>query len=233
MKIKIPKKPDRIILLELGAIAALLFVNYAFTIQYRSDSIMEDPFANDKEWEVQIVLGKFEPEEPNRPEPQPEKHQAIELPVDLNKLKLVPDLFKLPKTGPVLKPKFNFAPVAHLNLTPAVDSSSTIIDAPMAEKMPEFPGGETALSKFIVENYRVPDIVTEVADQVFMTVEFVLDEEGKVVEIQILNCTVPGFGAEREARRVYQAMPRWTPALYNGKPTKIRVRQPLKIKIDD
>ncbi len=98
--------------------------------------------------------------------------------------------------------------------------------------MPEFPGGEKALNAFIDRNFKIPSRIYDFADDVTVVVEFVIDENGDVVDVQILSCNKPGFGIEREAKSIYANMPKWKAGIHQGEKAKVRMRQPIKIQIN-
>jgi len=61
-------------------------------------------------------------------------------------------------------------------------------------------------------------------------IQFVIDQEGKVSEIQPL--TNLGYGMEQEAIRVLKKADKWNPAVQNGRHVKTYRRQPITFQID-
>lgn len=94
------------------------------------------------------------------------------------------------------------------------------------ECMPEFPGGELALRKFIAENVKYPEMAKE--NSIFGTVyvRFVVDEAGKVVNIEVLRGVDPLL--DKEAVRVVGSMPKWTPGKQLNKPAKVAMTIPIR-----
>lgn len=232
MKILGTKPPDRIALLEVGIIIGLVAVNLAFSVN-REYTPIDPPFDPGPNIETPYVMGPIIYDDPPIPHP---KKQICKEPIEPIRpnapIELVSDLFKIDEPVIALQPKVTPGVIPHLVIQPRIDTS-TIIDAVVADAMPEFPGGEAALGRYIQRNYRIPDDVLYNADQLMMLVEFILDHKGKVVNVQVVDCSFPGFGAEQEALRVYRGMPDWEPATYRGKSVKIRVRQPLRINISN
>lgn len=103
----------------------------------------------------------------------------------------------------------------------------------IVEESPEFPGGQSELIKFLQENVVYPDDdrVKGVEGRVYVT--FVVDEEGFISRVQILNGTrKKGTEAMRkEAIRVVNSMPRWKPGYQNGKPVKVKYTLPFTFKL--
>ena len=79
----------------------------------------------------------------------------------------------------------------------------------IVEHMPEFPGGDVEMRKFIAENTKYPEEAKAkgLVGKVF--VQFVIDKEGSVVNIKIARGVDPIL--DNEAIRVVQSMPKWKP----------------------
>jgi len=99
----------------------------------------------------------------------------------------------------------------------------------MAEKMPEFPGGEEALMKYLSENLEYPELATEDKLEGKVTIGFVVQEDGKVVDVEVLEGI--GGGCDEEAVRVVNAMPNWSPGYEKGKPVKVEYSLPIAFKL--
>ncbi|HPB36488.1 MAG TPA: energy transducer TonB, partial [Bacteroidales bacterium] len=97
------------------------------------------------------------------------------------------------------------------------------------EEMPGFPGGESALMKFINDNLRYPQLALEngIAGRVICT--FVIDGRGKVSDIQVIRSVDPNL--DREATRVISMMPDWKPGKQRGKPVRVRYTLPIIFKL--
>lgn len=82
------------------------------------------------------------------------------------------------------------------------------------EQMPQFPGGDTELLKYIRDNLQYPQAALENNIQGRVIVQFVVGKDGKVTNVQILK------GVDRlcdqEAVRVIESMPQWIPGKHNG-----------------
>lgn len=87
----------------------------------------------------------------------------------------------------------------------------------VVEEMPEFPGGKEAFQKFLVRHLRQPDNLDE-GVKVMVRVRFVIDEEGRIGKLQILES---GDGLEKEVVRVVNKMPVWKPGRQNGRKVSV------------
>ena len=94
-----------------------------------------------------------------------------------------------------------------------VEKSENPAPADTVRQMPEFPGGMTALMKYLTENRRSPLVDTR-RGKVF--VSFVIDEEGRATQPKIVKGIDKAF--DEETIRLVNEMPRWKPAMKNGKP---------------
>ncbi len=99
----------------------------------------------------------------------------------------------------------------------------------VVENMPEYPGGEVAMYKFIGENIEYPRMAKEsgISGRVFVT--FVVERNGSVTDVQILRGI--GGGCDEEAIRVIKMMPQWTPGKQRGKPVRVQYRMPIKFTL--
>ncbi len=97
-----------------------------------------------------------------------------------------------------------------------------------AEKMPEFPGGPSAMRRYIYENMKFPVIAGKVATgRVF--VSFVVDIDGSVKDIKIVRGLDPF--CDKEAIRIIESMPKWEPGQQNGKAVKVQYTVPINFTL--
>lgn len=98
------------------------------------------------------------------------------------------------------------------------------------EDKPEFPGGEAALLKWIAQNTKYPEMAKENGIQGRVFVGFVIDKAGKVTEVKILRGVDPYL--DKEALRVVNNMPSWSPGKQRGKPVKVSYQVPIKFTLN-
>lgn len=99
----------------------------------------------------------------------------------------------------------------------------------VVEAMPEFPGGQNALNKYLSENIKYPQMAKESGIQGRVFVTFVVEKDGRVTDVRILRGI--GGGCDEEAIRVVQNMPRWTPGKQRGKPVRVQFNLPVKFTL--
>ena len=113
------------------------------------------------------------------------------------------------------------APVATQKITEEVEQPFVIV-----EQMPQFPGGEKEMMKFIKNNLRYPSLAAENGIRGTVIVNFVVDHEGKITRIKVVRGI--GGGCDEEAMRVLTKMPNWSPGRQGGKPVLVSYTVPIK-----
>jgi protein TonB len=95
--------------------------------------------------------------------------------------------------------------------------------------MPEFPGGEAAMYKFINNIIDYPRMAKEsgISGRVFLT--FVVERDGSATDVRILRGI--GGGCDEEAVRVIKAMPNWTPGKQRGRPVRVQFQMAIKFTL--
>lgn len=99
----------------------------------------------------------------------------------------------------------------------------------MVEQMPQFPGGQVELMKWIGEHLKYPTIAQENGVQGRVTCQFVVGKDGKVREVTVLKTLDPY--CDKEAVRVIMAMPNWIPGKQNGKAVAVKYTVPITFRL--
>lgn len=100
----------------------------------------------------------------------------------------------------------------------------------IVEDMPEFPGGEVALRKFIAENIKYPEIALENDIQGKVYVRFVVTSTGAVDQVQVARGVDPLL--DEEAVRVVKQLPKWTPGRQRGKNVSVWYTVPINFQLN-
>ncbi len=109
------------------------------------------------------------------------------------------------------------------------DSTASISNSSKTEIMPEFPGGEKELIKYLSKNVKYPIVARENGVQGRVVVQFFITSTGKIKDITILKSVESSL--DSEAMRVTSLMPDWSPAKLNGKPVNVKFTMPISFKI--
>jgi TonB family protein len=101
----------------------------------------------------------------------------------------------------------------------------------VVETMPSFPGGQEAMSKYLVENIKYPQEAKKNGVQGTVFVTYIVETDGTVSNVKVLR----GFESEcdAEAFRVVSSMPNWTPGKQKGQAVRVQFNLPIKFKLDE
>lgn len=105
-----------------------------------------------------------------------------------------------------------------------VEEDNTVYNTAGIEVKPDFPGGMEKFYAFVGRNYQTPE-EEGLKGKVYVT--FVVEKDGSLTDIKVIRDI--GYGTGKEAIRVLNKCPRWTPGEQNGK--KVRVLYSLPITI--
>lgn len=119
------------------------------------------------------------------------------------------------------------APVASDNSKIAGDSDVLFTTV---DQMPQFPGGEREMLRFIKNNLRYPLSAQENGVQGTVILNFVVDREGKIINIKVVKPI--GFGCDEESVRVLQKMPLWTPGKQRGQTVLVSFTMPIRFVLN-
>lgn len=91
-----------------------------------------------------------------------------------------------------------------------------MVPAIHSAELPSFPGGDSALEKYISSNLSYPAYAKENGVEGVVTVGFTVGTDGSISNAKILKMVDPDL--EKEALRLINAMPSWEPAEKDGSP---------------
>ena len=97
------------------------------------------------------------------------------------------------------------------------------------EQMPQFPGGDEALIKYLSSHINYPPMAAENNIQGRVVVAFVVDKTGKVGEVNVVRSVDKDL--DREAVRVCKSLPKFVPGRQNGQPVSVWFTLPVTFKL--
>ena len=106
---------------------------------------------------------------------------------------------------------------------PADTTKNVVYD--VTETMPQFPGGQGVLMKYLAANIKYPASAVKAKKQGRVIVTFIIQKDGSVAKARIAKSVDPELDAE--ALRIVKAMPNWTPGTQDGKPVNVRYTIPV------
>jgi TonB family protein len=95
----------------------------------------------------------------------------------------------------------------------------------IVEQMPDFPGGELALRKFIAQEVKYPAIASQKGIQGKVFVNFVVAKDGSVKNAKVIRGVDPLL--DLEALRVVNSLPKWKPGKQKGKEVAVSYTVPI------
>lgn len=112
----------------------------------------------------------------------------------------------------------------------AATSSPVSDNMKIAEQRPSFPGGNEALMRYLLQNLQYPEAARKTNVEAIALVSFTVDKNGDIRNAKSLKNI--GYGIDKEALRVVNEMPKWSPAVQNGKPVEMEYTLEVNFKLD-
>lgn len=100
----------------------------------------------------------------------------------------------------------------------------------VVEVMPQFPGGQIAMLQYIMKNIKYPEQAMKEGIQGRVAVRFIVEKDGSISDVKPILSVHPLLN--KEAVRVVESMPKWTPGKQNGKPVRVRYNLPVMFKLN-
>ena len=209
--------------LLVGYVIVLAFMVVAFEWTKRDIKIDTSQAITDVFFEEEIIPITEQPEQVTPPPP--------EAPSIAETLTIVEDDADVEETAIVSSEELNqaveikYVPVAVEEEEP---EEQTIFE--VVEQMPEFPnGGMAGLMQYLSKNIKYPTIAQENGTQGRVTVQFVVNKDGSIVDAKVLRGVDPYL--DKEAVRVIMGMPKWKPGMQRGKPVRVKYTVPVMFRL--
>ncbi|MBW8330841.1 MAG: energy transducer TonB [Prolixibacteraceae bacterium] len=100
----------------------------------------------------------------------------------------------------------------------------------VVEQMPEFPGGQLALRKYLANSIKYPVIAQENGIQGKVFINFVVDKDGGISNVKVFRGVDASL--DKEAMRVVRAMPKWIPGRQGGQPVRVSYTVPINFVLE-
>ena len=221
-KANIETQKTTFLLMGLVVALAVLFVGFEWssTISKLDETvIVQDVLAEE---EIEITQRDPTPPPPPPP-PEPEVPEIIDVveervenQIDLSSLEDDQSRAQVATYTPPPPPK-------------AVEEEATEEIFVVVEQQPEFPGGMSALMKFLSDNIKYPVIAQENGIQGRVITTFVVERDGSITDMNVVRGQDPSL--DKEAVRVIKTMPRWKPGQQRGKPVRVRFTLPVQFRL--
>ncbi|MBD0256792.1 MAG: energy transducer TonB [Cytophagales bacterium] len=99
----------------------------------------------------------------------------------------------------------------------------------VVEEMPEFPGGQAAMLKYIGKHLRYPASAQAKGIAGIVYVSFVISPEGQVTQVAVMKGI--DTACDQEAARVISKMPTWKPGRQSGRNVPVRYSLPIRFSM--
>lgn len=99
----------------------------------------------------------------------------------------------------------------------------------IVEQMPEFPGGQGALSLYLAKSVRYPKEAEKNNIQGRVIVSFDVEKDGSIADAHVVKSIHPAL--DEEAIRVVNSMPKWIPGKQNEDLVTVKYTVPITFKL--
>lgn len=208
----------------MGMIVGLAVLFVGFEWSDRDVQVVQSDGVSDIIAEEEVEITR--PENTPPPPPPPPPPAAAEV------LNVVDDNVELADVDIISSEDDQTAKQTQVYTPPAVveeeeESAQTIFT--VVEKMPEFPGGTSALMSYLAKSIKYPVIAQENGIQGRVSCSFVINKDGTIVDAEVLRGVDPSL--DKEALRVINTMPKWTPGQQRGKPVRVKYTVPVTFRL--
>ncbi len=99
----------------------------------------------------------------------------------------------------------------------------------VVEQMPSFPGGDSALLKYLFENVKYPVSALKAQKQGRVMVCFTVEKDGAISNVKVARSVTPSLDAE--AVRAIKSMPKWSPGKQGGEFVRVKYIVPVTFRL--
>ena len=224
MDLKKSEKADleskRNVFLMLGLVIALGVTLLAF--EWTSKPAKADSLGSVQSQEVEEEIIPITREQEIKPPPPPPPPKVVEVLNIVDDDVEIEDELEILDTEADNETVIDVAPVIVAAEEEEEESAEVFF---IVEDMPEFPGGDLALRKYIANAIKYPVIAQENGIQGKVYVTFVVSRDGSVQNAGIARGVDPSL--DKEALRVVNLLPKWKPGKQRGKAVNVSYTVPI------
>lgn len=220
-KADLESKKSTWLLIGYVLILAFLFVAFEWSERDREILMAQGPVEVTFEEEMIPITQQEQPQTP----PPPQAPSAEEV------LKIVENDANIEETD-IATSEDKGEAVQVVSTGPAVVVEEVVEEEQIfqvVEEMPSFPGGDAECMKFLSKNIKYPTIAQENGIQGRVILQFVVNKDGSIVDVTVARSVDPYL--DKEAVRVVNMMPKWTPGKQRGKPVRVKYTLPVMFRL--
>ena len=207
------------VFLNLGIVVSLLICCIAFEWKSYDDGNLINLGAAETTFEENLEVQATQ-QPPPPPPPVIKQPEIVEVPDEVEVEEKAAKIDVEVATETVVEEQIFEKPVEE----EVVEEVFTIV-----EDQPLPTGGMQAFYTFIGENMTYPNQARRMAIEGKVFVQFVIDKDGSITEVQAVKGI--GAGCDEEAVRVIKNAPKWKPGKQRGRPVKVRMILPITFKL--
>jgi protein TonB len=209
---KVNLERKRGLFLQIGLVIALLIVLAAFEYKSYEKSVYNLGQLNLDDLEEEIIpITKQELKPPPPPPPPP------------------PEVIEIVEDDVVIEDEIEIEDTESDEDLEIVEEDDEEIFM-VVENMPEFPGGDLGLMKYIQKNVKYPPIAKEYNITGKVYISFVVDRSGSVTNVKVVRGVDKNLDAE--AVRVIKSLPKYKPGKQRGKPVRVMFTVPINFTLN-
>ena len=209
---KVNLERKRGLFLQIGLVIALLIVLAAFEYKSYEKSVYNLGQLNLDDLEEEIIpITKQELKPPPPPPPPP------------------PEVIEIVEDDVVIEDEIEIEDTESDEDLEIVEEDDEEVFM-VVENMPEFPGGDLGLMKYIQKNVKYPPIAKEYNITGKVYISFVVDRSGSVTNVKIVRGVDKNLDAE--AVRVIKSLPKYKPGKQRGKPVRVMFTVPINFTLN-
>ena len=207
------------VLMGLVLVLSICYVAFEWTEKEVTKYVVtEDVAWQDEELDIQQTTQETPPPPPPAPIQEVEVLNVVEDDVEVEEIEI--------NTEDVKDVEVVIAPPVE---APVEEEEEEVIFM-VVESMPELPGGQQALFKYLAENVKYPVIAQENGIQGRVICQFVVNKVGSIVDVVAVRSSGEA-SLDKEAIRVIMSMPKWKPGKQRGKPVRVKYTVPVNFRL--
>ncbi len=110
--------------------------------------------------------------------------------------------------------------------SPSIETGKVYDDV---EHMPQFPGGLSAMMKYLADNISYPEEAEKKGAQGRVIIAFIVECDGSVSNLKVEKSAEDHL--DNEALRLVKSMPKWIPGTQGGHPVRVKYTVPVTFRL--
>lgn len=122
-------------------------------------------------------------------------------------------------------------PVGEAPVGSKITEDNGVYNTASVEVMPDYPGGIQKFLQWVADNYRYPPAAQEAGVSGRMIVQFVVEKDGSLTDIQVPRDL--GYGTGEVAKKLLAKSKKWKPGVQNGRNVRVQYTLPLMLQMQE